>query len=237
MKLALLTYRWLVAWLVLQLLFVLTACEDKEQEPHPALLYNICELAEASDAGAVFHLYRPDADQPVILTAEGLSVANENGEFPASGTAGMLAYYPAIGEPYKDSAVSVTYWAAINNLKLRIPAPEEADAYLADWGAEAVRYLAGWRGGDKLYLRLQLPYSTIPRRFGLVADPATLADDFPRVYLCHERKEDAPTFDRQYYFAFDIASIWSLPDVKGLRLMVNDAVTGSVREFIFYKNS
>lgn len=215
---------------------LLVSCGDKgEDAPHPAVLYNICDIAEAEDGSTLFHLYRPDANLPIILTANEFSAVNNEGTLPAVGTSGLLAYIPISGKPYEDGEIAVSYWASINNFELTIPAEDEAVDFLADWDAEAVDYLAGWRGGNKIYLRLRLPYSTIPRRFGLVVDPSTLSDPFPTLYLCHQREDDSPTFDRQYYFAFDISELWQRPEVEGVRMRVNDHLYGQLREFQFNK--
>lgn len=223
---------------MLLILLGLASCNDRgEDAPHPALLYNICDVADATDGQTVFHLYRPDADEPIVLTASNFSVANEEGQLPDAGTSGMLAYIPANGKPYQNDEVDATYWAPINNLTLKIPEEDQAEEYLADWDAEAVEYLAGWRGGSKLYLRLRLPYSAVPRRFGLVADPSTLSQPIPTLYLCHERRDETPTFDRQYYFAFDIAEVWNLPTTQGICVKVNNRLDAGNQEFMFIKNS
>lgn len=216
----------------------LTGCSSRgDDEPHQAILYNICDVEEAGENASVFHLYRPDANEPVVLSAPGFSAADDNGMLPKPGTSGMLAYYPTVGKPYTDSEIVAAWWAKIYNFSLNIPSEDEEEAIPDLTDTEAVQYLAGWRGGNKLYMRLRLPYSTIARRFGLVADPATLDTPVPTIYLLHERSNDTPTFDRQYYFAFDITPLWERPSVEGVRLMVNDNLSGGIKEFLFYKKS
>lgn len=230
-----LKYRWLAGWLCAALVAigVLTACNDHDDdEPHPATLYNICDIADVGDGYTVFHLYRPDADQPVVLTAEGVTVDDKVGE------SGLLGYYPEAGKPYVDSEASVTFWKTINNRKLQILNEDKVDSFLEKWpSCEPVEYLAGWRGGSKIYLRLQLPYSSDPRTFSLVALPGAAEEAIPTLYLYHQRSTQSPTFDRQYYFAFDIAPIWDNPDLRGVCLLVYDNLSAeSPREFLFNKN-
>lgn len=227
-------HRVLLLWAAVAFLTGMSACSNQDEEPHPAILYNICDVAQATDESSVFYLYRPDADKPIVLSAPRFSPIDSKGELPAAGTSGFLAYYPSNNEPYKDSEITVNDWVPIYNFDITIPDEDEETPTPAD--TEAVQYLAGWRGGEKLYLRLRLPYSTLPRRFGLVADPATLDSPLPSIYLLNERSETAPTFDRQYYFAFEIAPVWNLTSVEGIRLIVNDNLSGGIREFIFYKN-
>ena len=59
------------------LLFLGSCAEKGSEEPHAATLYDICDVASDNGA-AVFNLYRPDSDIPVVLTAPGRVI----GKFP-----------------------------------------------------------------------------------------------------------------------------------------------------------
>lgn len=229
----------LLLLLLLPMLAALGACEDRGDEaPHPALLYNICDVAQTADGSTVFHLYRPDSDSPIILTANEFSAIDKNGNPLAAGTSGLLGYYSETGQPYVNSNITVDYWATINNMHFTTLKEDDVEEFHAAWpDSEPVEYLAGWRGGKKLYLRLRLPYSSHPRNFALLADPTTLDKPIPTLYLYHSRTEASPTFNRQYYIAFDIADIWDISTARGVRLIVNDALTSSPdREITFSKN-
>lgn len=217
--------------LILPVLLLLAACSEKgSDEPHPATLYDICEVAQAGTATpTILHLYRPDSDEPVILTAPAGALGQPA---PDPGTSIMAAYTPASGEPYTSGPVTLHRWATITNLTIQ-EAKTEND--LQGWDNDPVWLLSAWRAGNKICMRLRLGYDTAPRRFALLLDPATLEDPIPTAYLYHSRPTDAPTFDRQYYVAIDITPIWSLPTTSSLRIRLANSASPSLTTFLFQK--
>ena len=208
------------------LLFLGSCAEEGSEEPHAATLYDICDVA--SDNGAtVFNLYRPDSDIPVVLTAPGKSL----GEIE-QGTSVVIAYRPEGGTPYVSDNISLITCRRINNLPLRV-AEETED--LAGWDRDPVELTSIWRGGSKIYMRLNLAYSDMPRRFSLVLDPETLEEAIPTAYLYHWRPDGGPDFMRQYYAAFDIAALWERPETEGIRVIINNSSDPSLSTFVFSK--
>jgi hypothetical protein len=204
----------------------LPACHDTDasDEPHAATLYDICEVGATDSSSTTLYLYPQNSDTPVELYAD----SSLGSDAPEVGKSIFVAYQPAGGIAYVSDRVAILTWANINNLDLQVA---ESSADLDGWDKDPVEVVSAWRGGSKIYMRLRLGYDATPRRFALVLDPATANDPIPTAYLYHARGESSPTFNRQYYIALNVASLWDSPSTTGLRLRVN-ASTSSDLTFI-----
>lgn len=212
---------------LLPALLLFASCSEKgSEEPHPATLYDLCDIA-SNNGAAVFNLYRPDSDNPIVLTAPGehLGAIEE-------GTTVVISYTPVGGVPYVSDNISLYDWRRINNLPL-LQTRQPAD--LVGWDKDPVWLTSIWRGGEKIYMRLNLMYSAEPRRFSLVIDSETIDDPVPTAYLFHWRPSDTPDFKRQYYAAFDISALWERSSVEGIRVVMNNAADPALSTFIFRK--
>lgn len=214
---------------LLPLLLLASCHEEGSDQPHPATLYDICEVAACDPSTTILHLYRPDSDAPVILTAPAGALGNP---FPEPGTSILAAYTPQNGQPYTNTSITLHSWAAINNLPIKEAKTTED---LQGWDTDPVWLLAAWRAGNKICMRLRLGYDATPRRFALVLDPETIDDPIPTAYLYHVRPTSAPTFDRQYYVAFDISTLWSLPETQGLLIRLSNSADPSLSTLLFQK--
>lgn len=220
-------------WLLLLLPLLTASCAEKGSDaPHPATLYDICEVASADPASpTILHLYQPDSDTPVTLTAPAGALGTTP---PDPGAPILTAYTPANGLPYTDSPVTIKNWAPITD----IPVTEAKDTESLDgWDNDPIYLLSAWRAGTKICMRMRLPYSTEPRRFALLLDPSTLADPIPTAYLYHRRSTPSPTYDRQYYIAFDISTLWSLPATQGLRIRLANTADPTLTTLLFTKST
>ena len=198
---------------------ILGGCSEGDDENRSvvATLYDVAEVIEAGEETTVFEVYRPDAAEGAVLTADG-SLFSESDEV-GPGHCVFLAYQPDSGEPYTSGAISVLGWGKAHNEALLQSEPE----HLADWDRDPVWLQSLWRAGDKVILRTMLTYDSEPRVFALVLDKTTLADEYPEAYLVHNRKTDRPNFKRQFYAAFDVGALWSYPSCRGLRIHVNNS--------------
>ncbi len=214
-------------------LLLLSSChDDGSDRPHPATLYDICEVASPDGSQqTVLNLYRPDSDNPVILTAPAGALGDQA---PEEGTSILAAYTPLNGHPYTDSPITIHSWATITNIPLQEAKTSED---IQGWDTDPVWLLAAWRAGNKICMRLRLGYDTTPRRFALVLDPSTADDPIPTAYLYHLRPSSAPTFDRQYYVAFDIARLWSRPSLHALRICLSNSADPSLSTLLFKKTA
>ncbi len=217
--------------LLFPLTILLSACSDKgSDQPHQATLYDICEVASAENSqNPILHLYRPNANSPIILTAQPGILGNPA---PEAGTVILAAYVPQNGKPYTDDYITILNWAPITNIDIQ-QAKKTED--IIGWDSDPVWLMSAWRAGNKICMRLRLGYESEPRKFSLVIDPETINDEIPTAYLYHQRPTSAPTFDRQYYIAFNIDAIWSRQEVSGLRINIANSANPDLTTILFKK--
>lgn len=215
------------------LLALHTACHDNEPAPpHQATLYDIAEIADAD--ASTLHIYRPDADEPIVLTITGNNTLAATADRPAAGSAIFVAYTPLDGQPYTSGAVTLSDWAAITDIPLKQPTEGNT---VQGWDSDPVYMMSMWRGGNKIYMRLRLPYGTSARHFTLLLDTPTENDPVPQLYLYHSRGYAYPTFERQYYVAFDIGNLWKRDYIKGVTVNVANSADPALSQFTFHKTN
>lgn len=204
-----------------------TGCHDQgQEEPHPATLYDLVDVASVDASGHVkLHLYGGDADVPQVMTGQ---LPADGRQLPAAGTSILLAYQPLGGG--ETTPIAIESWSRINNSAVVVPdedSQEKNKDVLSGWNTDPVGLRAVWRGGRKIYMRMLLPYDSTPRRFALVQDPATAGCAVADLYLYHRRKGQGSTFDRQYYAAFDLSPLLEQPGVESVRVFIanNDATS------------
>lgn len=210
------------------------SCHDNDAaEPNPATLYDVCDVEEVASDRAVFHLFRPDADTPVVLTAGGGNPVSSSGNAPEEGESVIIAYTPANGEPYTSGNITLHSWAPISNLVLMEPKP--GNTIPSNWNSGPVWLMSLWRGGGKLYMRVKLPYNTSGNNFVLLLDPDTKDDAVPEIYLYHADRSEQVA-DRQFYIAFDISALWDRAYVEGICVHVANAANPAESTFLIKKS-
>lgn len=204
------------------------SCDNgNDNPPHQATLYNMVELTAHDNTGTTFTLYRADSDEAATLRSP-IPVDTAGTKI---GESLFLAYIPDNPKPYASSDIEVIYTTPMTNRPLK-----QADSDgLANWNADPVYLLSIWRGGTKIYVRARLTYDTAPRFYELIVDEATKSQPVPDAYLLHHRTGSDPSFDRQYYVAFDISHLWNNPDYTSLRVHVNNSNNPAASTFLFSK--
>lgn len=204
-----------------------SGCSDQgQEEPHPATLYDLMEVASVDASGHVqLHLYGNDADIPQVMSGQ---LPADGRALPVAGTSILVAYLPQGGGEV--TPIAIENWSRINNSTVVVPdedSEEKNKDVLAGWDTDPVGLRAIWRGGSKIYMRMLLPYDSAPRRFALVQDPATAGSAVADLYLYHRRTGQGSTFDRQYYAAFDLSPLLEQPEVEEVRVFIanNDAAS------------
>lgn len=220
--------RGLSAWLfralaATLLMLLLPSCAEEPSSPSP-LLYDIVEFTSANTSSTTFTLYPPTTSKPVTLTS---TAPIDMGE-TTQGQSVLLAYTPQSGKAYTSGPINVAFTARITNDLLKKTDPKN----LAGWDTQPVWLMALWQGGDKVLMRFRLNYTTEPRSFGLIVDDSTLSSPYPTAYLANiPRTVVAPSFQRQYYAAFDLHALWGRPGCRGLHIRVNNSADPSLNLF------
>ncbi len=209
-------------------------CRDEgETEVNVPVNYDIVEVASVDAGQTVLNLWRPDADSPVVLTCHGSNPISNSAKHIRPGMCVLAGYSYTDGRvPYQSGAVSIHSFSYINNIKAR---KINTGASVTNWDADPVELWSIWRGGTRIFMRLSLPYTEEPRFFSMVIDPATESDPVPTLLLWHERATHSPTFDRRYFAACDIATLWKDDAVEGVKVRVANSLNPSQCEFIFMK--
>lgn len=202
-------------------------CSCRQQgsdEPHPATLYNICEISRSTLTGCELTLYRPDSDTPILLRADNTPLLNDEGLPLQAGQSVIVGYLPHNGRAYQNDDIDILTWGKITSRPMEVANYDSPDdGQLDGWDHTPVELISAWRAGGKLIFRLKLNYQSAPRQLALKLDHATDRDPIPTAYLYHAADNTTPTFDRNYYIAFDISGTWSDPNLQALDVKVANA--------------
>ncbi len=209
---------------------LLTACSDEEGVDGPVemQLWDIVtyEGSGTSSRGSVFTFRQVD-DTPLITLTSPLTLTDVD-----AGTRMMISYIPESGKAYTDGPIKLLSAAKINCGEAKTEWKEE----YKDWNRDKVYLYSAWRSGTYINFHLRLTYSTDPRIFTLVLDPATRESEMPEFYLVHIMAEPTDYHDRAYFASFDIAEIWNLPTARGVIVHVADTNLNK-DTLTFYKNN
>lgn len=102
--------------------------------------------------------------------------------------------------------------------------------------SDAVGVQALYRTGRYVNLQAQLPYYSESCKIGLKVDEAEAEAPIPTAYLIYERQADTPTFDRTTYASIDMGQFWMRETLKGIKIVVENSLDPSKREFLFLKS-
>lgn len=161
---------------------------------------------------ATFTFQKMDDSPEINLTAQ--NSIGTDGIDP--GTRLLISYIPQDNRPYVSAPVTLLGGRVVTQSAITTTWHDSFN----DWDKDDVYVYSLWRTGRYINVHVRLTYSTEPRIFCLAADPSTLSTPWPDVYLVHVIDGDVDNHDRAYYASFDIAEVWSRPDVEGLRLHV-----------------
>lgn len=210
------------------LLFQSCSDDDGIDGPVEMQLWDIVTYEGNGDgqAGSVFTFRQVD-DSPLITLTSPKRLADAE-----PGTRMMITYVPDSGEAYTSGSINLLSASRINSETAKTEWKDEYN----DWDRDKVYLYSAWRSGTYINFHLRLTYSTEPRIFALVLDPATKDSEMPEFYLVHIMDEPTDYHDRVYFASFDVAGTWNEETTKGIRIHVAD--TNLNKDiFTFYKNN
>lgn len=201
--------------ILLLMMVSLSSCSGDDNPSEQAVIFDIVCLERVTDAGSVFTLSKPSADEIITLQAP----QRIDTRLVPEGDRLLIMYVPDGGVAYRSGPVTVKGYGLIVNGTLAETEGESVDG----WDRDPVYLLSAWRAGKYLNLHARLPYDENPRAFTL-AMPRIQADrSYPDIYLEHALAADVTTFSRAYYASFDISRLIDDPDVKGFTLHLNNS--------------
>lgn len=204
----------LILLMVIPLAFGSCADEDGVDGPVDMALWDIVTYTgPAAGGGSVFEFRQVD-DSPLVTLTSTRTVPSEL----EPGARVMICYIPENGKAYTSGPIDLRSVARVNSAAAELEWKSDYDA----WNRDKVYVYSAWRSGNYINFHLRLTYSTEPRIFSLVLDPSTADSDMPELYLVHIMAQETDNHDRAYFASFDIESVWSRPEVKGVRIHVAD---------------
>jgi len=201
--------------------------EDGVDGPVEMTCTDLVTYTGTTGGHATFTFQKMDDSPEITLTS--LNPIGTDGIDP--GTRMLVSYIPQDNKPYVSGPVTVLGGRVVTQSAITTTWHDSFN----DWAKDDVYVYSLWRTGRYINVHVRLTYSTEPRIFCLAADPATLDTPRPDVYLVHVIDGDADNHDRAYYASFDIAEVWSRPEVEGIRLHVANSNLDK-QIFTFEKN-
>lgn len=211
-----------IAYYLLSLIvIVLTSCNDDGNNgytPNPFpenTVADIVTFTGISSNTATFQLQEINDSKIVTLTASGVTI-DEN-TF-TKGTRIMLYYVPQNGIRYADDDITVYGYGYIHNAK-----PVVGD--IADyplWNDAQIYIFEMWRSGSYLNIYSVMQFDRDPQ-FKVIADAATVNNDFPDIYLTYSNEVNINATDQNFNASIDISQIWDLATCKGINIHLNNS--------------
>ncbi len=193
---------------------IATGCgDDDDPGPQTPVISDIVELTASTPSGSTFAIYR-EKSPDIILNAPGAQVDLSRIKIGES----LLATYTMAdgGDAGRSGDINLRSYYAINNSTL-----VKGDiADFPEWDKDEVYLISIWRAGNKIDLRCKLTYDPSPRTFMMLLDESTAGNPVPDLYLVHQLQQPVESFDRNYYAAFDIDSLWEQTTCEGVTIHI-----------------
>lgn len=208
---------------------LLPSCDkDKSDDGYPDdVCIDFATFVSTSDNGTVFTL-RKNGDSPLITLTAAVKVDTSKLK---PGTRVLIQYLPSGGQaPYESGSITLYAIGMIVTGDINTQPLSEIES----WMSEPVKLTSMTRSGEYLDVWAQGDYDSKITRFCLAADEATLADDYPQLYLVFEGDKGIG-YPHQLYASFTLSNVWDLPTCKGVT--VNYLTSGGNQRLTFYKGT
>lgn len=190
-----------------------TSCNKDDNGGMP-IPDNICAdfvtFVSTNDQGTVF-TFRKSGDSDLITLTAAVKVDTEQIK---PGSRVIIQYVPSGGqEVYQSGPITLYGITRILNDGIE----EEDMETIASWGHDPINVHTIARSGQYLDLWAEANCGSKPKRFVLVADKATLENEYPELYLIFVTDDDLGR-TRQIYASFDLSKVWDLETSLGAKL-------------------
>lgn len=200
------------------LALLVCSCSSKESDPGPIppdVCYDFVTFVDSNNSGSTFE-FRKSGDSPLITLT---STSKIDKSQLAPGTRVIIQYVPSGGQAvYQSGPITLYGIAQITNGSI-------TSASLTDiksWNSDAIKIITLSRSGQYLDLWAECNLFSKPRRFSIVADESTLADQYPEVYIIVE-SDNSNGRVAQLYASFDLSAVWNLSTAKGISVNIKTA--------------
>ena len=189
-----------IAFLFAAAVALLTACREDSSFSGEVPVADIVLLSSQKPDGTVFEIQPPRSSSVITLTT-GTAVASDRfseGDFV------YIRYIPVEHPVYTSGPVELLAVQAINNLAGELGSRDDYDPD----AQQPLEVLSEYTQLARLVLYIALPYSTLKQQLRLIVDENSLGNPTPRAWLSFTADGTiAPSFNRNYYFAFDLKAL------------------------------
>lgn len=202
---------------LIALIFGATSCNNND-EPSQQIYYEVATLVSATSNQSVFEIPNNDDFSSTTLTFTNVGLEPE---LYKPGTRWIIGYSLNEETSYGSATGTLYQLGSVYNGILTEGTAQSTSA----WMTKAQNILSIWRSGKWLNFITQstfVDYNQPPKTFSLVVDSETIEDEYPNVYLIYEPSESVDANTQNFYSSFNIESVWSLPNVKGINLIYVD---------------
>lgn len=188
-----------------------TSCNSETDSGDiPGVCYDFATFVSTSDEGTVFTL-RKNGDSPLITLTAAVKVDISQLK---PDTRVLIKYLPSGGQaPYESGPITLYGLGLIFTGDV----DSEPLATIESWKSDVINLKTMTRSGEYLDIEALGDYSSKATKFCLVADEATLNDEYPQLYLVFEG-DNGLGYPHQLYASFTLSNVWELPTCKGVTI-------------------
>lgn len=205
-----------------------TACSSSDNNVNiPSnMCFDFATFVSSNEEGSVFTLRKSNDSELVTLT----STVRYDTKVLKPGTRVIIQYVPAGGQkPYESGPITLFGVSKITDDDVTT----EALNVINSWPFDRVRMMSITRSGEFIDVWAEVFMNREPKRFVIVADAATVANEYPDLYMVFQADNSNHTA-RQLYGSFDMSSIWNLTTCKGVNVHYS---TNSGNETVKFEKS
>lgn len=187
-----------------------SSCNSDNDQPYVPdnVCYDFVTFVSTSDKGSVF-TFRKSNDSDLITLTAAVKIDTEKIK---PGTRVIIQYVPSGGQaPYESGPITLYGIAMITNGNVEAKPMSEIES----WSNERVKMQTIARSGNYIDVWIEAALSQEPKHFVIVADEATMDNEYPDLYLVFETDRTMGNI-RQIYGSFDMSQIWDQTTCKGV---------------------
>lgn len=187
----------------------LGSCNSSDSPQYVSSMMAFVTFEGSTENGSTFTTREKD-DSPLVTYTSSLVLKEE--DYP-KGTRYILGFTNAEEKPWISGPINIIAIMNVTNGKIE----KATEQVLKDLTREECNVVMIQRAGVYVNVQASAAMTYAPRDFGLYADPASLENAIPDVYLGF-RSDNTGAMMREIFGSFSIASIWNDAKYTGLRL-------------------
>ncbi len=188
--------------------------EPKSNVPNDSW-YDVVTLESLSNTGSMFTMQK-DGDSDIITYTSAYAFPND--KVLKVGDRLIIMYLRADdAAAYTSGPIDLYGYRRMDNVPQQVTV--EPDFNAGEWASEAIEAQTLTRTGHYINMqaRLSCYKADDPAQWAMVADPLTLGDDYPQLYVVYKAKSPGENFAKGYA-SWDMSAVWSLATCCGVKI-------------------